>query len=257
MGNQTKVILHMRILAVSVAGLLCPLGCALSQFRQQAVEYSLNETASAREQIIVAAKATRIIAEEIETATVEEREPDIAEPVRELATALSAAHGHAEEAGKTLAVVQEDIGRSQAPAPSTPEAADTMRSRYRSASRMWKMAVSWVKSRLPLSAGKTASATQAPGGGWTPTGIAGLVTAITAALAGIGEGARRGVKNVRRRLAEKDAETNDARAEAEEAMKALDEIKKANPDAVKKATDRKKRPLLRRAYVRREISAGT
>ncbi|MHC5054797.1 MAG: hypothetical protein ACYTKD_08775 [Planctomycetota bacterium] len=111
--------------------------------------------------------------------------------------------------------VQEDIGRSQVPAPATPEAADAMRARYRSASRIWKMAVSWVKSRLPLSARGTVSPTQVTGGGWTPGGIAGLVTAITAALAGIGEGTRRGVKSVRRRLAEKDAEVDGARAEAE------------------------------------------
>ncbi|MHC5056916.1 MAG: hypothetical protein ACYTKD_19715, partial [Planctomycetota bacterium] len=45
-----------------------------------------------------------------------------------------------------------------------------------------------------------------------------------------------------------------ARAEAEEAMEALDEIKKGNPDAVKKATNKKKRPHLRQAYVRRETA---
>jgi len=256
MGGMTRGGLCARALAASIMSLLCPSGCVLAQFRQQAVEYSLAETAKARDEIVSAAKATRAIAEELDAAAAEERPVEIAQPVQELATALSAAHDHAEEAGKTLAVVQEDIGRSQAPAPTSPEAADAMRARYRSASRMWKMAVSWVKSRLPLSAGKTASAAQASGGGWTPTGIAGLVTAITAALAGIGEGARRGVKSVRRRIAEKDAEADDARAEAEEAMKALDEIKKANPDAVKKATDRKKRPLLRRAYVRREATSA-
>ncbi len=257
MGNQTTAVLHMRVLAVGVAGLLCPLGCALSQFRQQAVEYSLNETASAREQIVAAAKATRAIAEEIETATVEEREPDIAEPVRELATALSAAHGHAEEAGKTLAIVQEDLGRPQTPAPATPEAADALRAQYRSASRMWKMAVSWVRSNLPFPVRSPSSPQQLSGGGWTPTGIAGLVSAIVAAAAGLGEGARRGVRSVRRRLATKDAETNDARAEAEDAMRALDEIKKANPDAVKKATNKRKRPHLRQAYVRRESAGAT
>jgi hypothetical protein len=241
-------------LAAAIMLLLCPSGCVLAQFRQQAVEYSLAETAKARDEIVNAAKATRAIAQELDAAAAEERPAKIAEPVQELAMALSAAHDHAEEAGKTLAVVQEDIGRSQAPAPATPEAADAMRARYRSLSRMWKMAVSWVKSRRPLSARGTASPAQAPGGGWTPTGIAGLVTAITAALAGIGEGARRGVKSVRRRLAEKDAETKGARAEAEDAMRALDEIKKANPDAVKKATNSKRHPDLRRAYVRREAT---
>jgi hypothetical protein len=244
-------------LAAAIMSLLCPSGCVLAQFRQQAVEYSLAETARARDEIVNAAKATREIADELEAATVEERRPEVAESVQELATALSAAHGHAEEAGKTLAVVQEDIGRSQAPAPATPEAADAMRAQYRSVSRMWKMAVSWVKSRLPLASRGAPSVAQAPGGGWTPTGIAGLVTAITAALAGLGEGARRGIKRVRQCAAEKDAEAAEARAEAEDAMRALDEIKKGHPDAVKKATNKKRRPLLRRAYVRRETARAT
>jgi len=243
-------------MAAAVA-LLATGGCVLSQFRQRAVEYSLKETANSRDEIVAAAKATHEIAKEIESAAVEERPADLATPVRDLATALSAAHGHAEEAGKTLAVVQEDFGRPQTPAPATPEAADAMRVQYRSASRMWKMAMSWAKSKIPL-LGQSGSATvQGPGGGWTPTGIAGLVSAIVAAAAGLGEGARRGVRSVRRRLATKDAETNDARAEAEDAMRALDEIKKANPDAVKKATSSKRHPDLRRAYVRREAAIGS
>jgi hypothetical protein len=160
-------------------------------------------------------------------------------------------------ATQTLAVVQEDFGRPQTPAPATPEAADAMRAQYRSASRMWKMAMSWVKSRIPLLGQSRSTGTQAAGGGWTSTGIAGLVSAIVAAAAGLGEGARRGIKRVRRRAAEKDAETAEAHAEAEDAMRALDEIKKANPEAVKKATDRKKHPELRRAYVRREATIGS
>ena len=231
-------------------------GCMLSQFRQRAVEYSLNETARARDEIVVAAKATHEIAEEIEAAAVEERKPDVAAPVRGLAVALSAAHGHAEEAGKTLAVMQEDLGRPQTPVPVSPEAAEAMRAQYRSASRMWKMAMSWAKSRIPLLGRSNSATAQASGGGWTPTGIVGLVSAIVAAAAGLGEGTRRGVKSVRRRLATKDAETSDARAEAEDAMRALDEIKKTHADAVKKATGKKKRPLLRRAYVRREATIG-
>jgi chromosome segregation ATPase len=234
--------------------LLATGGCVLSQFRQRAVEYSLNETANSRDEIVAAAKATHEIAKEIETAVIEERQPDLGKPVRELATALSAAHGHAEEAGKMLAVVQEDFGRPQTPAPATPEAADAMRAQYRSASRMWKMAMSWAKSKIPLLSGASSATTPAAGGGWTPTGIAGLVSAIVAVTAGLGEGTRRGVKSVRRRLATKDAETNDARAEAEDAMRALDEIKKTNADAVRKATNSKKHPDLRRAYVRREAT---
>jgi len=241
---------------VLAAFILVGSGCVMTQYRQQAVEYSLGTTTKARDEIVNAAKATREIAEELEAAAVEERPVEIAEPVQELATALSAAHGHAEEAGKTLAVVQEDLGRPQTPAPATPEAADAMRAQYRSASRMWKMAMSWVKSNLPLPVRKPSSPQQVPGGGWSPTGIAGLIGAIVTAAAGLGEGARRGIKRVRRKLAEKDAEANDAHAEAEDAMRALDEIKKAHPDAVKKATGKKKRPLLRRAYVRREAATG-
>ena len=254
MTRMTRTELYVRAVVVGLAGLLSPSGCALSQFRQQAVEYSLDETSRARDEIVNAAKATREIAEELEAAAVEERPAEIAEPVRELAGALSAAHGHAEEAGKTLAVVQEDVGRPPTPAPATPEAADAMRAQYRSASRMWKMAVSWAKANLPLPVRSPSSSQQVSGGGWSPTGIAGLVGAIATAVAGLGEGARRGIKSARRRAAEKDAEVEEARAEAEDAMKALDEIKKANPDAVKKATDKKKRPHLRRAYVRREAA---
>ncbi|MHC5057361.1 MAG: hypothetical protein ACYTKD_22020 [Planctomycetota bacterium] len=257
MRNMTRPGLYVRAFAVAVMSLLCPSGCVLAQFRQQAVEYSLGATSRARDEIVNAAKATREIAEEVEAAAVEERRPEIAGPVQELATALSAAHGHAEEAGKTLAAVQEDLGRPQTPAPATPEAAETLRARYRSASRMWKMAMSWVKSRLPLSVRGPSSPQQLSGGGWSPTGIAGLIGAIVTAAAGLGEGARRGIKRVRQRAAEKDAEAAEAHAEAEDAMRALDEIKKANPEAVKKATDRKRHPDLRRAYVRREVSAQT
>jgi hypothetical protein len=255
MRRMTGTGLYVRAVVVSLVGLLAPSGCALSQFRQQAVEYSLNETSKARDEIVNAAKATSEIAEELEAAAVEERPVEIAEPVQELATALSAAHGHAEEVGRTLVVVQEDVGRPPTPTPATPEAADAMRAQYRSASRMWKMAVSWVKSNLPLPVRQPSSTQQVSGGGWSPTGIAGLVGAIVTAVAGLGEGARHGIKRVRRRAAEKDAEIEEARAEAEDAMKALDEIKKADPDAVRKATNRKTRPHLRRAYVRREVSA--
>ncbi|MHC5058180.1 MAG: hypothetical protein ACYTKD_26270 [Planctomycetota bacterium] len=256
MRNMTKPGLYVRAFAVAVMSLLCPSGCVLAQFRQQAVEYSLGATTRARDEIVNAAKATRAIAEELEVAAVEERWPETAGPVQELATALSAAHGHAEEAGKTLAVVQEDLGRPQTPAPATPEAAETLRAQYRSASRMWKMAMSWVKSNLRLPVRGQSSPQQASGGGWSPTGIAGLIGAIATAAAGLGEGARRGIKRARKRAAEKDAEVEEARAEAEDAMKALDEIKKANRDAVKKATNKKKRPLLRRAYVRREVASA-
>ncbi|MHC4200786.1 MAG: hypothetical protein ACYSU0_12405 [Planctomycetota bacterium] len=232
-------------------------GCLVTRFRQQAVEYSLDEATKARDEIVTAAKATREIVEELEAAAVEERPAEVAEPIQELAGALSAAHEHTEEAGKTLAVVQEDVGRPPTPAPATPEAADAMRAQYRSASRIWKMAMSWVKSNLPLPVRMPSSPQQLPGGGWSPTGIAGLIGAIVTAAAGLGEGARRGIKRVRRKLADKDAEANDAHAEAQDAMRALDEIKRSHPDAVKKATNKKKRPLLRRAYVRREVSVKT
>ncbi len=231
-------------------------GCLVTRFRQQAVEYSLNEATRARDEIVTAAKATREIVEELGAAAVEERPAEITGPVQELAGALSAAHEHTEEAGKTLAVVQEDVGRPPTPAPATPEAADAMRAQYRSASRMWKMAMSWVKSNLPLPVRNLSSPQQASGGGWSPTGIVGLIGAIVTAAAGLGEGARRGIKRARTRAAEKDAEVEEVRAEAEDAMKALDEIKKANPDAVKKATSRKKRPHLRRAYVRRQAASA-
>ena len=131
------------------------------------------------------------------------------------------------------------------------------RAQYRSASRMWKMAMSWVKSRLPLSIRGQSSPQQLSGGGWSPTGIVGLIGAIVTAAAGLGEGARRGVKKARKQAAEKDAEVEEAHAEAEDAMRALDEIKKAHPDAVKKATSGKKRPRLRQAYVRRETAGAT
>ena len=154
-------------------------------------------------------------------------------------------------------VVLVDFGGPKTPAPATPEAADAMRAQYRSASRMWKMAMSWIKSNLPLPVRRPSSPQQVSGGGWSPTGITGLIGAIVTAAAGLGEGARRGVKRARKRAAEKDAEVEEARAEAEDAMKALDEIKKANPDAVKKATNKKKRPHLRQAYVRREAAGAT
>jgi len=108
---------------------------------------------------------------------------------------------------------------------------------YRAASRLWKMAVSWVRSQLPLPMRPSGSAQPGPGGGWTPGEIAGLVTAITAALVGLGEATRRGVKTVRRHMAEKDAELDAARSETDEAMQALDEVKEVHPDAVKAAAE--------------------
>ena len=50
---------------------------------------------------------------------------------------------------------------------------------------------------------------------------------------------------------------DDARSETDEAMQALDEVKERHPQAVKAATDRKKRPYLRQAYVRRETADAT
>jgi Sec-independent protein translocase protein TatA len=129
---------------------------------------------------------------------------------------------------------------------------------YRAASRLWKMAVSWAKSSLPAPVQGMIKSPASTGGGWSATGIAGVITAITAALAGAGEATRRGVKSMRRRQAEReverDRELEAAHAEAEEAMQALDEVKSRHPQTVKAATDRKKRPNLRRAYVRRETA---
>jgi len=229
-------------------------GCMMSQYRQQAVEYSLVQTALARDGIVVAAEAVRDVVQEVQAAVVEERAPMIEAPAARVAEALAQAHSHAEEVGKTLAVVEEDLGRPAAPPPADPQAAEALRMQYRAASRLWKMAVSWVKSQLPLPTRPSGSAQTGPGGGWTPGEIAGLVTAITAALAGLGEATRRGVKTVRQRMADKDAELDAARSETEEAMQALDEVKRAHPDAVKAAADRQKRPNLRRAYVRREAA---
>ncbi|MHC5057135.1 MAG: hypothetical protein ACYTKD_20855, partial [Planctomycetota bacterium] len=92
MRNMTRAGLYVRASAFAVMSLLCPSGCVLAQFRQQAVEYSLGATTRARDEIVSAAKATHEIAEELEVAAVEERRPEIAEPVQELATALSSAH---------------------------------------------------------------------------------------------------------------------------------------------------------------------
>ena len=244
---------QVRMLVLALAILVTP-GCVMSQYRQQAVEYSLNEATRARDDIMAAAKATRDITAELHAAAIEERAPVIDAPAARVAEALAQAHSHAEEVGKTLAVVQEDLGRPASAPPADPQAAEALRMQYRAASRLWKMAVSWARSQLPLPVRPTGSAQAGPGGGWTPGEIAGLVTAITAALAGLGEATRRGVKTVRQRMAEKDAEVDAARSETEEAMQALDEVKSRHPQTVKAATDRKKRPNLRRAYVRRETA---
>ena len=52
MRKMTRTELYVRAVVVSLVGLLSPSGCALSQFRQQAVECSLNETARARDEIV-------------------------------------------------------------------------------------------------------------------------------------------------------------------------------------------------------------
>jgi len=247
---------QVRMLVLTVAIVVTP-GCVMSQYRQQAVEYSLAQTALARDGIVAAAEAAHEMVRELQAAAVEERAPVIDAPAARVAEDLAQAHSHAEEAGKTLAVVQEDLGRPASPPPADPQAAEALRMQYRAASRLWKMAVSWARSQLPLPVRPTGSAQTGPGGGWTPGEIAGLVTAITAALAGLGEATRRGVKTVRARMAEKDAELDAARTETEEAMQALDEVKRAHPDAVKAAADRQKRPNLRRAYVRREAARET
>jgi hypothetical protein len=237
------------------AALLASAGCMVTEYRQQAVEYSLARTARARDEIAAAAEAGCQVAEEIAAAAAEERPVDVARPLEALAASLSAAHENADEAGKTLAVVQEDLGRPQTPAPVDPQAAEALRMQYRAASRLWKMAVSWAKASLPAPVqGMIKSPASAGGGGWSATGIAGVITAITAALAGAGEATRRGVKTLRRKQEERDAELEAAHAEAEEAMQALDEVKSRHPQTVKAATDRKKRPNLRRAYVRRETA---
>ena len=245
--------MRIRMVPLALAVMVTP-GCMMSQYRQQAVEYSLVQTALARDGIVVAAEAAHEMVRELQAAAVEERAPVIDAPAARVVEALAQAHSHAEEVGKTLAVVEEDLGRPAAPPPADPQAAEALRMQYRAASRLWKMAVSWVKSQLPLPTRPSGSAQTGPGGGWTPGEIAGLVTAITAALAGLGEATRRGVKTVRQRMADKDAELDAARSETEEAMQALDEVKRAHPDAVKAAADRQKRPNLRRAYVRREAA---
>ena len=245
-----------RALAVLALVVAAP-GCMMTQYRQQGIEYSLGRTAKARDGIVAAAEAGRDVAEELASAAVEKRPPEVARPMERLVVALSAAHEEADEAGKTLAVMQEDLGRPQTPAPPDPESADAWRMQYRAASRLWKMAMSWARSNMPFLGKIPGSAQAAPGGGWTPGEIAGLVTAMTAALAGLGEATRRGVKSVRARIAEKDAEVESSRAETDEAMQALDEVKQAHPDAVKAAADRQKRPNLRRAYVRREVGTAS
>ena len=185
-----------RIVVLAMAIVATP-GCVMSQYRQQAVEYALERAAKARDGIVAAAEAGRDVAEELASAAVEERPPEVARPMERLVVALSAAHEEADEAGKTLAVMQEDLGRPETPPPQDPESADAWRMQYRAASRLWKMAMSWARSNMPFLGKMPGSAQAAPGGGWSPAEIAGLVTAITAALAGVGEATRRGVKGVR------------------------------------------------------------
>ena len=64
------------------------------------------------------------------------------------------------------------------------------------------------------------------------------------------------MKRLRRRQAERDTELEAAHAESEEAMQALDELKRKHPKEVKTATSKERRPNLRRAYMRREAATA-
>ncbi|MHC5058548.1 MAG: hypothetical protein ACYTKD_28145, partial [Planctomycetota bacterium] len=152
-------------IVVLAAVIVATPGCVMSQYRQQAVEYSLVQTARARDGIVAAAEAAHDIVQEVQAAVVEERPADIERPAARVAEALAQAHGHTEEVGKTLAVVREDLGRPAVPPPVDPRAAEALRMQYRAASRLWKMAVSWVRSQLPLPMRPSGSGASTPGGG--------------------------------------------------------------------------------------------
>jgi hypothetical protein len=235
-------------LTAALALLACP-GCVMTRYRQQGLEIGLSGAEDARGQIVTAAKAMQRVAEEVGKAAAEERAPNIGAPAGEAARALQAAHDHVEEIGETLAVMQQDVGRSPVPPPATPAEREAWRARYRAASRLLNMAMSWVRGAISAAVGRRVGGPAGPAhSDWSPASIVGLITAITAAAGAAGETARRGVKRSRSSRAAR-------RAELAEALDALDEVKAKHPRAVKDATARGKRPALRAAFVRREEGA--
>jgi hypothetical protein len=229
--------------------LLACSGCVMTRYRQQGLEIGLSGAEDAREQIVTAAKAMQRVAEEVGKAAAEERAPSIGAPAGEAARALQAAHDHVEEIGETLAVMQQDVGRSPVPPPATPAEREAWRARYRAASRLLNMAMSWARGAISAAVGRRVGAPAGPAPeGWSPASVAGLIGAITAAVGAAGETARRGVKRSRAKRAGHDAELA-------EALDALDEVKARHPRAVKEATRADRRAHLRRAFVRREGGA--
>ena len=147
-----------------ILGVLAASGCMLSSYRQRSVGYSLAQLARARDEIAAAAGATVEAAEEVASAAEEERAPDLARPLGEVASALEGAHAACDEAGKTLAIVQEDLGCSPEPPPADAASAASFRQQYRSASRLWKMALSWARTQLPGLSRLPGGGSPSPGG---------------------------------------------------------------------------------------------
>jgi hypothetical protein len=243
-GGRTEDEMKTTTLTVLLVALTLP-GCFTGKYRQQGVEVSLRETEAIRTDVAEATKAVVEIAQEIETAVAEDRPPEVSAAVTEAATALQSAHDRANLVGQVLGVMQEDVGRTEKPAPKTKAEVVAWCAKYRMVVQVTRMLSAAVASRVPLG-GLFKPKPKLPAKGWSATSIAALISAALAAV-GAGEGARRGVKRVKRKRADH------AEFEAE-ALAALDEIKRKHPKAVKEATKADKRPHVRAAFVRREAT---
>lgn len=220
-------------------------GCGLTQYRQQGVELSLVKIRTVRDDAVVVAKAVKVVSEELTKAVQQDRPPDVVRPMEEIVKSLERIHGQCEIAGKILSTMQADLGRSEKPIPQSDEEIKQWVGMYTRTSAMWGQITSILASRLPPMLGGIVAPKKIPGVPWSPVEIIGLITGSLAAVGALGEGTRRGVKRVRAKRA------NHA-AVVEEALSALDELKKKHPGDVKKATTKEKCPHLRAAFVRRE-----
>jgi len=174
-------------------------GCILAPYRQEGLAIARKKTQDACNNLRDAVVILNTLGTEITKADLENREPNILPLIRGIATPLLAANDNLQEVGKTIVVLQEDIGETETDISTWSNAQIALwRIKYQAIAKLYKSAMSIISSKLPFASGALSAKRPAP---WSATDISALVMSVLTAMGGGGLGAAK-ILNLKKRATE-------------------------------------------------------
>lgn len=185
-------------------------GCVMTSMNQEGIAIIRDQSSKAQEQVVAGLHATKALVDELQEAAEQDREPNLAPPLKAITESLSAASSSINEAGKTAVVLQEGMGQAKSVPPQTQIELDLWRRKYAVLAKMMDAAMSWLSKAAP---GVPLPTKEKPEP-WSTTETTGLVGTILAIVTGGGVGGKK-LLDKRKQSKIEQAEAEAAAAEAE------------------------------------------